>query len=894
MGSLVSLVMTDIVGSTRRWAADEVAMAADLETHDRVVREVVEGAGGSVFKHTGDGMIAVFDDPVAAVGAAASIQQTIGATSWRHPDGVQVRAAVHTGVVYRRDGDMFGTAMNRVARLLGTCPPAGVLVSNAAAGLLADRAPEGVELRSVGRVELAGFATPEEVFAVVGAGVNAEAVARADGGPTADTSLPPIEGELVGRVVELQAVWDALGRSPIVTLIGVGGMGKTRLALEVAHGAVEAFPDGVWWIDLATATSGEAVVPVVMAATGVSDVQGRTPLEAVCDRFADRCALMVFDNCEHVLERASAVVTALVNACPAARVVCTSREALGLRREQVLPVGSLPEGDGLELFVERTLAVRPDLDLVADRDVIARLCERLDGIPLAIELAAARCRSMTPAEVLERLDDRFRLLRGGRTGAERHRTLRAAVEWSYEMLDTDERAVFDTMAVFAGGALIDAIAAVSGFHELDALDIVDRLVARSMVVATTTRLGTRYHQLETLRQFAEDRLVEAGEFDAVRDRHLSWTQQFATEVARSTGTRRANDLFRRFTAEIDNLRVAVGHAITSGRREVAHEIVAAVAYQAIWLPAWEVVDWVTPVQVTGAWTPAAARCAALARTAELQRSPTPSCEYPIAGVPEEFVLTDPAVTISQASAMVNSGGDWRRSLELLDRIRPRTDAARCIVNTYRAMAMHFQQASGQLTDEELTDLVELCRSTIDTARRLGDDVNLGRVLAVVSFAMAYSFPSETQRMAAEAMEIGERTGAKYIADMARTAYHYALGMSVISLDEAARLQNARSLHRAITAALADNAYLVGGVMAFSAGPLIASTDPTVAALMTAAWTRQTAVPGLPMVEALGIPMAEYQEVVDARLPSLTLREVIEMVLAALDRFIAAADGEGVG
>jgi class 3 adenylate cyclase len=418
MASLVSLVMSDIVDSTRRWNAAEGAMAADLELHDRLIREVVEGAGGSVFKHTGDGMVAVFDDPVAAVSAAAGVQQVIGAAQWQQPDGLRVRAAVHTGVVYPRDGDLFGTAVNKVARLLGVCPPGAVLVTNVVAGLLADRGPEGLGLRAVGEVALAGFTTPELVHAISGVGVGpVGSLAAGIGQPRRGGELPPVDDELVGRVDELAAIWEALGRARLVTLVGVGGMGKTRLALEVAAGGVDAFPGGVWWIDLAAATTAESVLPVAMTAVSAREVPGRTVLESFCDRFATSNALIVIDNCEHVLATAADLVRALRVAAPEVRLVATSREALGVRGEHLLPVGSLPGHDGVTLFVERALAVEPDLDVAADRVVIERLCARLDGIPLAIELAAARCRSMTPGEIDARLDDRFRLLRGGRSGA---------------------------------------------------------------------------------------------------------------------------------------------------------------------------------------------------------------------------------------------------------------------------------------------------------------------------------------------------------------------------------------------------------------------------------------------------------------------------------------------
>jgi class 3 adenylate cyclase len=311
MGALVSLVMSDIVESTRRWAADEAAMAADLELHDRVLRAALEGAGGTVCKHTGDGMLAMFDDPAAAVDAAAAIQRAVGASAWRHAEGLRVRVAVHAGLVHRRDSDLFGTAVNRVARLLGLCPPGAVLVSGVVAGMLAERALEALALRRVGAVTLTGFTTPEDVHALAGPGLTSVETVASSGGAARGGRLPAVDETLVGRDEELAAIWEALAQARLATLAGVGGMGKTRLALEIAAGAAESFADGAWWIDLTAATSEDAVLPVAMTAVEAREIPGRTKLQAFTDRFAEATGLVVFDNCEHVLPAARALGSVL-------------------------------------------------------------------------------------------------------------------------------------------------------------------------------------------------------------------------------------------------------------------------------------------------------------------------------------------------------------------------------------------------------------------------------------------------------------------------------------------------------------------------------------------------------------------------------------------------------
>jgi class 3 adenylate cyclase len=244
MGALVSLVMSDIVESTRRWAADEAAMAEDLELHDRMLRAALESAGGHVCKHTGDGLLAMFDDPAAAVDAAAAIQRAVGAAAWRHAEGLRVRVAVHAGLVHRRDSDLFGTAVNRVARLLAHCPAGAVLVSGVVAGMLAERALEALALRRVGAVTLSGFTTPEDVHALAGPGLTAVETVTSAGTGARGGRLPTVDETLVGRDEELAAIWEALAQGRLASLVGVGGMGKTRLALEVAVAAAESFADG--------------------------------------------------------------------------------------------------------------------------------------------------------------------------------------------------------------------------------------------------------------------------------------------------------------------------------------------------------------------------------------------------------------------------------------------------------------------------------------------------------------------------------------------------------------------------------------------------------------------------------------------------------------------------
>ena len=889
MGALVSLVITDIVGSTRRWAADDTAMAADLELHDRLIREVVESATGRVFKHTGDGMIAAFDDPVAAVSTAAAIQQVIGTTTWQHPDGLQVRAAVHSGVVYERDGDMFGTAVNKVARILGICPPGAVLVSNAIAALLTERHAPGLSTAHVGDVELAGFAAAEAVHALEGVGlVEVGPLGSLVRHSQSESRLPPIDDELIGRSEELAAIWDALQRSHLVTLIGVGGMGKTRLGLEVAAGSVDTQPGGVWWIDLSNATSADFVLPVALDAVGGRETPGRTMLQAITDRLGGE-ALVVVDNCEHVLSAARQLITAVRTAAPTVRVVATSREALDIRGEQIIPVGSLGADEGDALFVERALAVRPDLDIDSNRDVIANITARLNGIPLAIELAAARCRSMTPGEIDARLDDRFRLLRGGRSGAERHRTLQAAVAWSYSMLDDDERAVFHALAVFAGGTLIDGLTAVSGFDEFDVLDIVDRLVARSMVVATTTPLGSRYHELETLRQFAEDRLAGNDELRSTERRHLNWMVDLARSIAATMGTSHASAGLARFRAEVDNLRAAVNGAVDSGDHAIAQTLVGDIARFAYSGQVHEVFDWVRPLHLGDEWSEHAALCAAYGDLADEHRRGLLGRRYPIGGVPEQFLHTSAQVMRCQAMNLVTCGGDWRTVLALAEHFADSDRLSRCLVGTAVIHANWLKAAEG-VSHDEYEQLVRHAAEVRSLASQLGDDLISMFAYQMSAYLLGIARPAEAVELAKTAIEFANRYGGSYAIAAAKMVLQQSLAASVAA-GELPAAEVAHSLRSQLAAAIDQRITFFAWFLAVIAAGVLVRTDPDLAALMAVAYEQHSGTRAELMLAAVHASVAFDRSALEQRLVETTIDAVVGEVVSALDRVIAAG---GVG
>jgi hypothetical protein len=427
---VVTFLFTDVEGSTRRWENDADAMRAALAAHDEVLRQVIEAHGGLMFKHTGDGVCAAFSSPRAAVDAAIVAQRKLE---------LPVRMGIATGEAEVREGDYFGAVLNRAARVMAAGHGGQILLAESTAVLLS-----GFDLVDLGPRRLRDLPTPVQVFQV-----QAECL-RTDFPPlraldVSPGNLRPAPTSFIGRESELDEVHAAIKAHRLVTLTGVGGVGKTRLAVEVAARLADEFPEGVWFFELAAVTDPAAIPDAVAAVLGITQQPGKTVSESVAAALEGRVRLLVFDNCEHVLDAAADLIEAILTQSATVRVVATSREGLAVPEEQVWPVRSLDAAAGIDsaavsLFVERAQGIAPSFAMV-ERDesaAVVEICQRLDGIPLAIELAASRMASMTASEVRDRLDQRFRLLVGSRRGLARHQTLRHAVAWSYDLLDDTE------------------------------------------------------------------------------------------------------------------------------------------------------------------------------------------------------------------------------------------------------------------------------------------------------------------------------------------------------------------------------------------------------------------------------------------------------------------------
>lgn len=583
---MVTFLFTDVEGSTRRWEDDADAMRAALAAHDEVLRGAIEAHGGYLFKHTGDGVCAAFASPRAAVDAAVAAQLRVE---------LPVRMGLATGEAELRQADYFGTVLNRAARVMAAGHGGQILLAESTAGLLS-----GVDLLDLGPRRLRDIPVPVGVFQVRAAGLRT-AFPPLRALDTSPGNLRSVGTRLVGRGAEVAAIEAAVKSHRVVTLTGVGGVGKTRLAVDVATLLAEAFPDGVWLFELAAVTDPLAVPDAVASALGITQQPGKSVTESVADALEGRIRLLVFDNCEHVLDAAADLIEAILAISATIRILATSREGLGVPDEQVLPVRPLDTAAGLEsaavtLFVERARSIASDFSMadLGEAAAVSEICRRLDGIPLAIELAASRMASMTAGEVRDRLDHRFQLLVGFRRGLERHHTLRHAVAWSYDLLDDAERSVLNRCSVFAGGFDLRSACAVAGSGDLDeyaVLELLDALVRKSLLIADHAASRTRFSMLETIRQFAEEHLVAGGTSVEIRAAHSRYFAGRETDIMALWDSPNQRAAYDWFTVELANLRTAFRWATEHGDLDTAAAIAAYAALLGPFLENYEPITW---------------------------------------------------------------------------------------------------------------------------------------------------------------------------------------------------------------------------------------------------------------------------------------------------------------
>ncbi len=575
---VVTFLFTDVEGSTRRWEADADEMRAALEAHDAALRNAIEAHDGFLFKHTGDGVCAAFSSPRSAVQAAEAAQRTLE---------LPVRMGLATGEAELRDGDYFGAVLNRASRVMASGHGGQVLLADSTASLLS-----GVDLVDLGPRRLRDVPMPVGVFQLRAEGLRAEfpPLRALD---TTPGNLRPATTSLIGRDSEVEEISTAVRSHRLVTLTGVGGVGKTRLASEVAAKLADEFPDGVWVFELAAVTDPAAVPDAVAAVLGITQQPGKSVTESVAAALEGRIRLLVIDNCEHVLDVAADLIEAVLRHSATVRVLATSREGLGVGDEQLWPLHSLDVDAAADLFVERAHRVAPGFT-VDDASAVAEICRRLDGIPLAIELAASRMSSMAVDEIRDRLDHRFKLLVGSRRGLERHQTLRHAVSWSYDLLDDADKELLRRCSVFAGGFDLEsacAIAGSDGSDEYAVLDRLDALVRKSLLVVDRSSGRSRFSMLETIRQFAEEQLAASGAADAVRAAHAHHFAGKEADVLALWDSPRQREAYEWLDAELANLRTAFRWAADRGDLGDAATIATYVTHVAFCVENYEPVAW---------------------------------------------------------------------------------------------------------------------------------------------------------------------------------------------------------------------------------------------------------------------------------------------------------------
>ena len=558
----VTFLFSDIEGSTERWERDSQAMSAALERHDRLMRQAIEAHGGHVFKVMGDAFCAAFATAPNALAAAVHAQRALAAADFSSVNGLRVRMALHTGEAQEREGDYLGASVNRVARLLAIGHGGQVLVSGTTADLLDGAMPEDLALRNLGLHGLKDLLRAERVFQVVAPELDHvfPALRSLDHLPN---NLPAQLTSFVGREDAVAEIEGLLKRGPLVTLSGPGGIGKTRCAIQAGAEVLEASPDGVWLIDLAPISDAALVTSTIAQALGVREVPNRPLLETLAEHLAPRHLLLILDNCEHLIDEVRTVTVAILRKCPHVRILATSREPLGVMGERLLRLPSLDAPDSIALFADRAVLVEPNFSLTEEnRKPVTAIATRLDGMPLAIELAAARVRVLSPAQIAQRLNERFRVLTGGdRSALPRRQTLRATIDWSYDLLDERERALFRRLAIFAGGFRIEAATAVCSepgqIDEWDVLDSLTALVDKSLVLAEPSDEGRRYRLLQSMREYGLERLREAGEEQRMAERHARFFAEFVASLAPLVDALE-DEQWRRFCGmELDNIRAAI-------------------------------------------------------------------------------------------------------------------------------------------------------------------------------------------------------------------------------------------------------------------------------------------------------------------------------------------------
>jgi len=782
----VTFLFTDIEGSTRLWEEEPERMRPALAAHDALSRRAVESHRGLVVKSTGDGVHAAFGEALDALAAVVDLQQALSDPAATNGVALRVRCGLHAGMVEHRDNDYFGPPLNRAARIMSAAHGGQVLLSQAVFDRVREELPAALSLRDLGRVRLKDLSTPEHVYQVVHPQLRQEfpALRSLEAIPN---NLPQQATSFIGREKELSELQRLLAKTRLLTLTGSGGCGKTRLGLQLAADSLEQYPDGAWLVELAPLTDPGLVPQTVAAVLGLKEVPGKPIVQTLTEYLKDRRLLLLLDNCEHLLHACAQLVDALLRQCPQVKILASSREALGIGGEQAyrVPSLSLPDPkqahtpasvapfEAVQLFTDRALLARPDFE-VTDHNaaMLVSICHRLDGIPLAIELAAARVRSLSVEEIHRKLDQRFRLLTGGsRTALPRQQTLRSLIDWSYDLLKDPEKLLLQRLSVFAGGWTLNAaeqVCAGDGVEDREVFDLLTSLCDKSLVVVGQNDGHTRYWLLETVRQYAREWLLESGAGEPLRARHRDYFLALAEEAEPKLAGPEQAAWLQRLEQEHDNLRASLDWSLSEVGSEGGLRLCAMLRQ-----------FWMTH----GHFAEGRERCtAALGKVAAEQRTPVRASVLRAAGVLAYFqsdyaaarALLEESLAIAgqlgdrwgMSSALNNLGnvacdrGDYpaaqalhEESLAIRRELRDRSGIANSLNNLGNVAYEQGEFARARALYEE----------SLQIGRELGDRIAVARVLGNLgNVAMRHEDLPSARMLHEESLAIKRELGLKQL------------------------------------------------------------------------------------------------------------------------------------
>ena len=584
----VTFLFTDIERSSNLWETHPQAMGRALGQHDEMMREIFTEHGGYIFKTMGDAFCVAFGSALNAVRASVVAQRRLASASWEETGPLRIRIGLHSGEAEERDGDYFGQTLNRVARILSAGHGGQTLLSRVTAERVREELPSEITLRDLGERRLKDLSRPERIFQAITSDLPAE-FPPLRSLEVLPNNLPAQVTTFVGRAREMAELKRLLGLTRLLTLTGSGGTGKTRLSLQAAAEVLERFPHGVWLVELATVSDGAQIVETVANVVDVREEAGRPPIETLVAALRTRKLLLVLDNCEHLIGECAQLAEVLLHRCPELSILASSREPLRIDGETIWSVPSLPApnpereelGDdydtlasleAVQLFVERAQAAQPEFTLTATNAlIVAQICWRLDGIPLAIELAAARVKMLPLPQILARLDDRFRLLNAGaRTAQRRQQTLGGLIDWSFDLLTEPERILLRRLTVFVAGRTLEMAEEVcsgDGLEREEVFYLLCALVDKSMVSIEPGPDGEpRYTMLESVWDYADQKLTQAGETATYRTRHLEFFVLFAETVEPSLTGPEQQTWIERLNAEHQNVNFALQWALEAPER----------------------------------------------------------------------------------------------------------------------------------------------------------------------------------------------------------------------------------------------------------------------------------------------------------------------------------------